>query len=561
MDQLQTETHDVGPGLLESAWRRRWLVLLIALIGGAAGFGWAAMQVPSYSATAQLLLSDPQEIGRLAGVERTVETVRHVRNQEALIRSGVLTPTVADLLDDGSTADHIASRVSVEVRDGGDVNVIDVTATGDTAGDAAELANAVTRAYRQVVSQRVDGQTQAAIDELRLRNEALRSQIDDLAAAGATASDPEDPDPAGQAALSAAVQQLVENEGRIEQLTVDAALYGSGVDAVAQATAPAGPDSPRPVRSVAFGVLVGLVLGSGLAWWRNSVTRKADDSRDPAALLEAPLLGEIPEFGKVGASGPLASVTAPLSPAAEAYQFITSSLTFALVDNDHPTVLITSATPREGKTVTALNIGIAAHRNEQRVLLIDADQRMRGLSRLCGVGQTGQRVTLGTGVTTTQVDLTADTRLELLGVEGDVEDRAAYFRTAAFRQTIARSRSAHDLIVVDSPPILAVAETSAIASHVDGIVLVVSRGTSMRALAEVRRRLDFIGTPLLGYVFNRALPRTSVFSYVKDGYNYGTTNGGATSRRADANAKASSQSRRGRAGPARSVPASRDTPF
>jgi Mrp family chromosome partitioning ATPase len=86
----------------------------------------------------------------------------------------------------------------------------------------------------------------------------------------------------------------------------------------------------------------------------------------------------------------------------------------------------------------------------------------------------------------------------------EVADPAAFFRSVKFRRILQRMRDHADLVIIDSPPLLAVSDTLAIAREVDGIVLVVDQGMSLDALAEARRRLDFVVTPVLGYVFNRA---------------------------------------------------------
>jgi Mrp family chromosome partitioning ATPase len=93
-------------------------------------------------------------------------------------------------------------------------------------------------------------------------------------------------------------------------------------------------------------------------------------------------------------------------------------------------------------------------------------------------------------------------------------DPAGYFRTGEFHRSMSLIKDGTDVVIVDAPPILAVAETSAIAAHVDGIVLVVTRGTRLSRLEEVRQRLEFVGTPLIGYVFNRAR------SSKRDAYTY-----------------------------------------
>ena len=97
-------------------------------------------------------------------------------------------------------------------------------------------------------------------------------------------------------------------------------------------------------------------------------------------------------------------------------------------------------------------------------------------------------------------------------------DTAAFFRSPAFRSAIRRLRDSADLVIIDSPPMLVVADTAAIASQVDGIVVVVAHGASLRGLADLRQQLQFLGTPLLGYVYNRSPASNGRYGYAQYGY-------------------------------------------
>jgi Mrp family chromosome partitioning ATPase len=152
------------------------------------------------------------------------------------------------------------------------------------------------------------------------------------------------------------------------------------------------------------------------------------------------------------------------------------------------------------------------------VVVVDGDDRARGLSQATGaVDAPGL-----TDLTATDADL-ADKALAVPTGGGHalrvvpagrpVAEPAGFYRTPAFRRAMGVIRDDAELVVVDSPPLLAVADTSAIASQVDGIVLVVDQGTRLRDLAETRDRLALIGTPLLGYVFNRDPERSERYAY------------------------------------------------
>ena len=90
---------------------------------------------------------------------------------------------------------------------------------------------------------------------------------------------------------------------------------------------------------------------------------------------------------------------------------------------------------------------------------------------------------------------------------------AGYFRSAAFRTALPTLADAYDLVIVDSPPVMSAAETADLAAQADGIVLVVRNGTPLRDLDDAHQRLSMSGTPLLGYVYNRARGKSHGYGY------------------------------------------------
>jgi Mrp family chromosome partitioning ATPase/capsular polysaccharide biosynthesis protein len=509
-----------GPGLLRSLWRYRLLIVLVTAAMAAGGHLIAQQQPPTYESEVRLLLRDPRTSGLYGELRPGVSDAgRFIRNQAELIQTGPIYAMAVEEIDGRLDREDLETQVTIEVADV-DVDLIVIVAQDDSPEGAHELAAAVASAYQTFITDQVQTQANEAIAELEARNTALRQEIRRL--------DTVDPSLGVESAAvvaerNAAISQLINNEGRIEQLTVDASLFGSGVDAIGQGRMPDGPVAPRPILwAVGFGLL-GLLLSAELARRRSQADRELDDAGDAAAVLGAPLLGEIPEFSRVGVSGSLPMVEAPMSPASEAYQFVMASLGVLLKELQGNVLLVTSATPNDGKTVTSANLAIAARRSGSRVVLADIDRRMRGLSQLFDVDDEYGLVSLQSeGVPfewgAKRLDYGPDLDLTFVTVGFEVTDPASYFRTPGFRRALRRMAGRGDLVILDAPPLLAVSETSAIASHADGIVVVVSRGTSQAALAETARRLEFIGTPVLGFVFNRARPRGSAYGYLRGDY-------------------------------------------
>lgn len=489
-----------GPPALPALWAAKWSILVAGVCAALLGFGLSAIQPEIYKASAELLLTDPRNTGVFedTGVS-FLDPSRYVRNQAELARSATVMNEVSTQIGGRLEAADIADLV--DVRPSVDLDLLTITASDATGAGAAELANAVASAYQVIVQRQVQARTAAAVDELRAQRVQLEETIANAEAQialGQVAS--------GTSARDGALQQLVSINNRIDQIAVDASLFGAGVDLAESAPVPEFPASPQPRRNAAVALVLGVMASAGLAWWRADETATAGDRNDPAAVLRAPLLGTVPDFGEANVQTPLPTISAPTSPAAEAYQFLVNSVAHALADVGGTSFLITSAAPTDGKTLTAANLGIAAAQDGRDVLLIDADTRIRGLTRLFDV-----RAERGLDALTEGAPLldlvtlleTGERHVALLPAVPLGEDTAAFFRTPNFRRAAQSLGTAADLVLYDTPPLLLASDTSAIAAHVAGIVVVVSRGTALRQLEALRERLDRIGTPVIGYIFTK----------------------------------------------------------
>lgn len=528
---------DVGPvtspGLLEALWRFRWLVVLVALAAGGAGYGLSLLQATTYRAEAGMILTDPRTSGVFDDSSTAIRDLsRYVRNQAKFVESTAVAVRAAELLGgQGPTVEEIINSVSATASR--DLDLVTIRATRPTAAGAAAVANAVADAYQQLVRQQVQDNANAAIDELKTSKAELTKRADLLEASLAV-------DPGNlalQADRDAVIAQLVTLNTRIEQINVNMALYGSGVQHFEAAEPPASPATPQPVRNAAMAVLLGLLAVGAWAWWRTERLPLAQDRHDPAPVLGAPLLGEVPEFSWTGAAAPAPTIFEPTSVAAEAYQFVVSSLDFALEQIEGSTVLITSPGPAAGKTVTALNLSVAAVGDGTHILLVDADERARGLTHMGGTEAAQGLTDLAQSEDLELTDClqrwrVSDTMtLNVVPAGSRVAGTAGFFRSPEFRKLMARLRNVAPLVIFDSAPVLAASEVVDIAAQVDGIVVVVEQGTPLRALEETRGRLAMTGKPLLGYVFNRAVPRHGRYGYGKYygygyGYGYGRANDG-----------------------------------
>ncbi|MCH7670411.1 MAG: CpsD/CapB family tyrosine-protein kinase, partial [Acidobacteria bacterium] len=205
---------------------------------------------------------------------------------------------------------------------------------------------------------------------------------------------------------------------------------------------------------------------------------------------------------------------APRSASAEAFRFAAAALDARMNADplDHGLVLgVTSSSISEGKTVVAVNTAIAAAREGKRVLLIDADFGNQATTAILlpdSPPESGitEVVEGGTAMRDAVVTIEGDgeSGLHLLSRGWRETTAPEFFRLPATKAFLKRVSEHYDLVVVDAPPLLQVAYASTIISITDKVLVVVPHRSSVTNLTELEDRLELIGSPLFGYIYNMA---------------------------------------------------------
>lgn len=264
----------------------------------------------------------------------------------------------------------------------------------------------------------------------------------------------------------------------------------------------------------AFGVM-GLLAVFGLAYFREWYDTTLKSIEEVRSIVKAPLMGAIPRFRLSGAlkrgttsnglSPSLVYYHRPGSREAEAFRSIRTTLFHSTKESQDKLIQITSAEPGDGKSTTAANLAIAIAQSGKRVLLIDADLRRPTMHTLFGLSQDiGLADVLQNEIQ--WVNAVRSTRLENLSVltAGRCPSNPAELLSSLrLGETLRAIRSDYDIVIIDTPPILAVSDPAIIAPLVDGLLLVVRMGKNKRATAQRSRELvDSHGIPLYGVVAN-----------------------------------------------------------
>ena len=516
-----------GPGLAESLWLHKWLLLAACLLGGVIGYATAAQQPVTYDATARLFLRDPSRPTAVETFRTGIDAESFVPQQAARVLSRPVLLQAVENLDGELTISDVAE--SIEVVPVSDLLLIDINAVATSAEGAPAIANAVAAAYRSVVledkiaaASEAVAELQAQVDETGTELQGLNEQLE---------RNPESVVLQNQ--IRALSERLLQKEAQIQEVELAVRLDGDGVDLFEAAVAPLGPSGPRKRSSAALGAAGFGVLAAMWAYAQAGRSRKVRHRSEPESILGAPLLGEVPVYAatttdKIGDRVVLDPFTA------EAYEFVLSSVEFALAEVGGRSFLVTSALPGDGKTSTVLQVALAASRDHRSVLLIDADVRARGLTKLLLADGSPGLTEVGTG----QIEPLEGIRryrfseqsvLPVLTAGARHDDPTSLFRSTGFRQAMQTYRRDSHLVIADSPPLLPVADAMIVAGTLDAVVLVVNHGTPVADLQKVRERLTFVSTPLLGYIYNRSEQGAARrYGY---GYGYGSQRPSSSRRR------------------------------
>lgn len=503
-----------GPSFIEALSRYRVAVVVTVVLALAVGLLISTLRPETYTATASVILAE----GDLYG-EGAVDPTRAVERSAARLQSRAVLDGAAQRLN-GLDREDLEDLVVIEPDV--EAGIVDVVASGPTPERAAGIANVVVESYDEVSRAYV-------ADQINEADEILLQQSDDLAGQIGTleqevASDPTDS--AAQRRLELLQAQQQELQARLGELTADAALYGSGIQTIEEAVPPLEPSSPVPLRDAAIAGVLGLVLAVGGAYWRAQYA--AARNTDPSAILGAPVLASIPDFGHLPET---AGDRRFDREAAEAYQFLLSSFEYAVAQTGARSLVVTSIGPGDGKSLTALHLARALAVQGRDVVLLDSDIRVRGVTTMLGAqdddGLVGLVGDAEVEDVTRRYRITESTQLAVIPAGRPPSQPTGLLATAPYREAIASVIRRHDLTIIDGAPLLTVADASAVAAQVDGVLLVVDRHATTEELNATRDRLRLVPTPLLGYVVNRVADtqRRANPAYGADAYVEGLSRG------------------------------------
>lgn len=421
--------------------RRRWLsVLGILVLALGVSAAITFTRTPMYESTSKVFLSvDVRDT--TDAYAASLFASNRATTYANLASSTNLSERVIETLDLDMTADELASDTTAQVTES--TSLIEITVTADDPEQAQLIANVTTSEFTEYV------------EELE------------------TPSNGDD-------------GSLI-----VAQVTDEATLNRSQ-------------SSPDITLNLLAAALIGLFAGIALAVGREVLDRTVRTAAHVTELTDAPVLASI-GFDSQVKNAPLLTDIGGFAARTEAFRLLRTNLQFVDLDNPPRCLMVTSAVPGEGKTMTATNLAVALAQTGRNTLIIDADLRRPRVAATLdldpAIGMTTALV--GKAEIHDAIQVHQASGLHVLASGAKPPNPTEILQSNITHDLIRRLRASYDMVIIDAPPLLPVADASVLSTLVDGVLLVVRHGHTTRdQLGDAIGRLTQVGARLYGLVVN-----------------------------------------------------------
>lgn len=507
-------------------WRWLWLIVLASAIAGGGAFLASGLMTPIYEASTTLLIREGQNEAGL-DYNSVLMSERLARTYSQLLKDAPVLEEVINRLKLGISPEALARMIAVDnLRD---TLLISLKVRSPNAEQAAAIANTVVEVFAEQHAQIASTSYSSSMQSLDREMQQLQSQIQ-----------------ATQQALDAERAKAIPSSAEIARLETLAAQYrstyadllqsyeGMRVAAASSSEAliltkpakvPAQPILPRKELNTALAGAIGALLGLAAAFLIEHLDDTIKTEGDVQRVTQVPTLATIPRFSRSQSASKAPLMAAhPESAEAEAYRLLRANFQFATLGmgNSAITVVVSSAQPQEGKTTVAVNLSLSLARIGKQVLLVDTDLRRPTLHSQFGLPNDAGLTSLFLEEDPHPEEFIRDTGvtgLRLLTSGPIPANPAELLEYPHFATILARLQKLADYLILDSPPVLSVADAGILARKAGAVLLVAQPGkTRSDALKESVLNLERVRVRVLGVVLNKAGHRPGYYySYEQHG--------------------------------------------
>jgi capsular exopolysaccharide synthesis family protein len=507
---------------------RAWIIVLSIAVVAVIALYMSYTTTPLYSTSARLVYQKNDLELAVSGIGLNVydyDKDRSIATAVAAIKnSETMAEAVKTALDTELQPSTLRGMVSVSVGEGSDL--VDISAVSTDAQEAAKVANAYALEFI-IYRQNADRATVAAASAV------VKTQLDSLS----------------QEDLQGDYGLILRE--KLETLRILEAMQDGRFTLMREAAVPGSPYTPQTKRNLILAVVVGLVLGIGLAFLVEYLDKRIKDEKSLERASGLPVLASIPAVGgkwksakKGERSAEVIGFEGSSSVLLESFRTLRSSLQYFETDEGPRTLLITSGLPQEGKTVTTVNLAISLALSGQRAIVLEADLRKPMIHKYLNLDNkvglssvlSGQSSIAGAMQLVLMEDFLPESARKAHGENIDTgilrknlycvtsgplpPNPAELLASTRMANVIKELKQLCDFLLIDTPPVLPVSDALTLATEADAVIVTARLHSSTREeMGEVRNLIDRAGIRVIGVVAGGV--KTSRGYYNKRGYNYG----------------------------------------
>jgi capsular exopolysaccharide synthesis family protein len=499
---------------------RKWSIVLVTAAVLASTMFFSLRQTPLYASSAKILvkpvtLSSGAVTAPAPGVPPNLETEKEVATSVPVLEQA------ARRLDLTEPPQVLRDGLSVEIPASTEILVLSYQHPNPA--QAQRRTQALADSYLDFRRRQVLNDLLAASESVQDQIRELNGRLEEVNAQIKEADDSSE-ETTLQTQANTLIGQIAVLQQQLTNLTPPDSLRVGQV--LAPANLPVEPASPDYLQNGLLALAAGLVAGVGVAFARERLDDRLRGRTDLEAHIRAPVLAVIPQVKAWRRRRRAITITRshPYSPTAEAYRTLRTGVQFAAAERAAKTFLVTSPHPGDGKTATTANLGVVLAQAGSKVVVVSADLRKprlhrffdkrheRGLTDVLVSEAPLEDVLVETGVDNLLLlasGSTAKSRGELLGSE-------------AMGEVLDRLRQEADIVLLDAPPALAVADAMTLAQRVDAVLFVADAENSTRGAIDLAiRQLDQVRASVIGAVLNNFDPsKARTYSYDYGYYSY-----------------------------------------
>ncbi|MBI2303818.1 MAG: polysaccharide biosynthesis tyrosine autokinase [Chloroflexi bacterium] len=514
-------------------WKWLWLVILGTAVVTLTTYWISVTSTPIYRASATLLveagLPEPKdEAAALLTIDRVARTYIQLISSPDLMEE-----VISGLgLDFSPTA--LASKISGSPVPSTQLFQIQIEDSNPLR--AREIANRVAESFVKRNTRMRQSRFDAAKAELDEQIGNVEKEIERVQGAINSLGDPKDPKnlalpdfvraEQGRLQASLSKNQIIYSTllQSAHDLRLSTARYANNVSISTRAEVPPSPIKPRVFFNTVLAALLGFLASLGLAFFLEFLDDTIKSVEDISQFLGLASLGAIFRITGKKIEDKLVTRLHARSPITEAYRGLRTSLQFTSVDRPLRSLLVTSASPMEGKSTTVANLGIVMAQGGKSIVIVDSDLRRPIMHRFFQLPNTQGLTTLlveDNPIIDGILQATEIDNLRVLTSGPLPPNPAELLGSQRMKEVLEELKRKADIVLFDSPPTLAVTDASVLAGQVDGTMLVVDAGNTRRGAAQrAKEQLVKVGANLIGSALNKLSSRGGAGYYYYYYYYY-----------------------------------------